>query len=257
MLTTQVVSSKVDWSRAAEALLVAVLAGLVFAVHDVPWVLSEPFWNDENWVVVSTRLPLADVPSHTSTTPIGFTLLLRTIRWGGDERFRLLPLLFSSASVVAAYALARAAGWRDRREAVLAGVLAGGAALLVPTALVRNDLKQYTAEAFAALFVLVLCARVERDRSPRSLAVLAGACLCAVFLFALGGFNQFYFPGGRAGGIFILLSIVSLGTGCLVVWFLRPTPNRPGTCPRCGYDLTGIKGGPCPECGGRAGEMPR
>ncbi len=151
-------AGRVNW----EIPLVAALAGLVFVVHDVPWLLDQPFWHDESWVAVSTRMPLGEVTQSTYTTPIGFTLLLRAVVWGGEQRYRLLPLVFSSASVVAAYCLARLMVWRDRRQAILAGVLAGLAALLVPSALYRNDLKQYTAEAFTALAVLALTANVER-----------------------------------------------------------------------------------------------
>ena len=153
-----------------EVPLVGALAALVFVAHDVPWVLHQPFWLDESWVAcaLSTRFPLADVPGRTSTTPVGFTLLLRAVTFGGEQRYRLLPLAFSGGSVIAAYCLARLLDWRDRRYAVLAGLLAGGAALLVPAALYRNDLKQYTAEAFVALAVLALTAGAEREWSQRA-----------------------------------------------------------------------------------------
>ena len=162
-----------------EVPLVGALAALVFVAHDVPWVLDQPFWLDESWVAVSTRFPLADVPGRTSTTPVGFTLLLRAVTFGGEQRYRLLPLAFSGGSVIAAYCLARLLDWRDRRYAVLAGLLAGGAALLVPAALYRNDLKQYTAEAFVALAVLALTARAEREWSRKGLVCLAAAVIAA------------------------------------------------------------------------------
>ena len=165
-----------------EYLLVAALAGLVFVVHDVPWVLAQPFWLDESWVAISTRIPVTEVPDHTSATPVGFTLLMRAVSWTGDQGHRLLPLAFSAGSVAAAYCLARLLAWRDRRQAVLAGVLAGGAALLVPAALFRNDLKQFTAEAFAVLAVLALTANVERRWTRRSLVALAAGVVAAKLL---------------------------------------------------------------------------
>ena len=184
-LTTLLPSSgsptEAHW-RSWEYLLVAALAGLVFVVHDVPWVLAQPFWLDESWVAISTRIPVTEVPDHTSATPVGFALLMRAVSWTGDQGHRLLPLAFSAGSVAAAYCLARLLAWRDRRQAVLAAVLAAGAALLVPAALFRNDLKQFTAEAFAALTVLALTANVERRWTRRSLVALAAGVVAAKLL---------------------------------------------------------------------------
>ena len=32
-------------------------------------------------------------------------------------------------------------------------------------------------------------------------------------------------------------------------WYRDLRRSRPGACERCGYDLTGVAGGVCPECG--------
>ena len=41
-----------------EVLITLGLAGCVFIVHDVPYLLKTPYWLDEAWVVVSTRTSL-------------------------------------------------------------------------------------------------------------------------------------------------------------------------------------------------------
>lgn len=61
--------------------------------------------------------------------------------------------------------------------------MAGIAALLVPSALIRNDLKQYTADAFSTLVVLWLISRLESDWSRRRLLQLAGV-VAVSFLFS-------------------------------------------------------------------------
>jgi hypothetical protein len=46
----------------------------------------------------------------------------------------------------------------------------------------------------------------------------------------------------------LYIPIVTLGVpgAALLFWQRR---RHPGTCPRCGYDLSGLAGGRCPECG--------
>ena len=122
-------------------------------------------------------------------------MLLRAVpRWGDAERYRLLPLAFAAACVVPAWLLGRQLGsplWaepgRDGQRlgwpGWLAPFLAGLAAALAPTALDHRHLKQYTAEAFVSLLLVVLLARVERGWSRRRLAVLA-AVAAVSFLVA-------------------------------------------------------------------------
>ena len=67
--------------------LLALVVGLsVLAVHDVGYILRAPFWLDEAWVAATVRAPLGMVGSLTSSTPIGFTLLLRLVPFGGPEQ---------------------------------------------------------------------------------------------------------------------------------------------------------------------------
>lgn len=158
-----------DWLGASCA---GVLAALTFVVHDVPYMLRQPYWLDEAWVALSTRVPFTELTSVTSATPIGWTALLRTVAVGGDQRQRLLPLVFAALTVLGAYALGRAV-WARPVGGVLAGVLAAGTALLVPSALLRTDLKQYTADAFVAVLVLFVVVRLESAWSRPRLATLA------------------------------------------------------------------------------------
>lgn len=159
--------------RLLEGALAVLLGLLVLAVHDVGYMLRQSFWTDEAWVAVTTRFPLSALRATTSSTPIGWTLLVRLTTVAGSQSGRLLTLAFSCAAVVAAYYFARGLGWRRTPAAVTAAVLAAVGVLLVPAMLVRDDLKQYTAEAFTALLTLALTSRLERDWSVRRLAALS------------------------------------------------------------------------------------
>src|SRR6266542_3409646 len=118
----------------------------------------------------SVRAPIGQLRLLTSSTPIGWTLLLRAVPpLGGPERYRLLPLAFGVATVPLAWMLARRLGrWGTVRAAVAAATAA-----LVPASLARHDLKQYSAEGFVAVGVVLLVAWVEEGWSRRRLALLA------------------------------------------------------------------------------------
>jgi hypothetical protein len=165
-----------------EHVLALVLASLVFAVHDVGYLLGQAYWNDESWVAVTTRFPLSSLPAVTSSTPIGWSLLLRLVSVPRSQSGRLLPLAFAALAVVAAYWLARMLGWKRRETAVVAGALAGCAALLVPAMLVRDDLKQYTADAFTALLILAIAAGLERRWSRWALLALSASVWAGMLL---------------------------------------------------------------------------
>ena len=161
------------WRPTLEQLAVLSLGLLVLLVHDVGYMLRQSFWTDEAWVAVTTRFPLPQLPATTSSSPIGWSVLVRLVTVSGTQTARLLPLAFAGAAVVTAYWFARRIGWRSEVESVAAGLAAALGVLLVPAMLVRNDLKQYTAEAFTALLTLALTSRLERDWSRRGLAALS------------------------------------------------------------------------------------
>ena len=151
--------------RRIDVLIAGLLMLATFFVHDFRYVLSAPFWNDEFWVAISTKLPLSDLLRVTSSSPPGWTLLLRWVPFGYPERIRIVPLIFAAFTVVAAYVYARTLPWPSALLQRLAGTLAGVAALLVPSALIRNDLKQYTTDAFVTLVTLWLVSRAEHSWS--------------------------------------------------------------------------------------------
>jgi len=161
--------------RMAEYLLAGAGGLLVLVVHNVGYLLHQPFWSDEAWVAVTTRFPLSQLPDTTSSTPIGWSLLLRVVTVRGEQTGRLLPLAFAGAAVVIAYWFGRRLGWPRPESSVAAGLLAGLGVLLVPAMLVSDDLKQYTADACLALLVLALTSRLERGWSRWGLAGLSVA----------------------------------------------------------------------------------
>jgi hypothetical protein len=154
---------------AIEVALAAAIGLSVLVVHDVPYLLSHSFWVDEAWVADSVRAPARLVPSLASTTPLGWMFLLRLVPFGGAQRLRLVPLAFAMLTAVAGYVFGRELRLTRFATATLTGV----AALLSPAMLARDDLKQYTAEAFACLVVWVLVARIENQWSMRRLVAIA------------------------------------------------------------------------------------
>jgi hypothetical protein len=158
---------------------------LALVVRRPDYMFSQPLWLDEGWVADSVRAPLEQVPLLTSSTPIGWTLLLRVVPpVGGPQYLRLLPLMFAVTSVLPAWWLGRRLGGALGRAAPLYAVAAGLAAALVPPGLARHDLKQYTADACLALVLVGATARLEAtwtrgDRSVGPLAILAAACIVA------------------------------------------------------------------------------
>lgn len=153
--------------------MVAALLGAFFAIHDVPRWLSAPYWLDEAWVAVSTRVALSDLPTVTASTPIGFTLALRLVP--GPDLLRLIPLGFHLAAVVLAYVLGRLTIRHSHTTAVLGGTAAASAVLLLPAQQLRHDLKQYSADAAICVLFLVLAAWTEAEWSRRRLGIAAAA----------------------------------------------------------------------------------
>jgi hypothetical protein len=180
--------------------LLAIGAGvMVIFVHDVHFILSEPYWLDEAWVADSVRAPLSLVPRLASSTPLGWALLLRLVPAGGLQRQRLVPLIFAGLAVAAGYLLGR----ELRLTRFAAGLLTAAAVVLAPAMLVRDDLKQYTAEAFATLLIWLLVARVENMWSRWRLIAL-GLTVSLGTLFA----ETAIFTGGAAFTCLFLEALV-------------------------------------------------
>jgi hypothetical protein len=141
--------------------LAAVLLLALFARRP-GYLLSQTFWVDEGWVADAVRAPLKQLTLLTSSTPIGWSLLLRAVPpVGGLQYLRLLPLAFAVASVVPAWWLGRRVGGALGRAGPTYAVAAGLAAAIVPTGLARHDLKQYTADACLTLVLVLAAARLE------------------------------------------------------------------------------------------------
>lgn len=173
------------WSRVRDPvrLLDIVVAGLlgacVFSVHDVGYMLRRPFWLDEAWIAVSTRASLHQLGLVTSSSPIGFSFVLRLVPGKGEQRYRLVTLVFACGAVVAGYLLGRQVG-RARSElaprvsGLVGGLVVGAAILLAPVMLIRDDLKPYTADACTTLLLFLLLARVEAHWTRERLTAIVG-----------------------------------------------------------------------------------
>ncbi|MDT4986764.1 MAG: hypothetical protein QOI74_858, partial [Micromonosporaceae bacterium] len=156
----------------AGAILASLLVLLV--VHPVGSVLTSPYWLDEAWVALSSRAPLAALPTTTASTPLGWTFLVWLLPAHGQIH-RLIAYAFLTASVIAGYGFARTLGWPGRVPALLAGLTAAAAVTLLPAQQLRHDLKQYTADAAVALVLLALSARLEPSPESRSAGEAAPA----------------------------------------------------------------------------------
>ena len=160
---------------AVQGLVALGLTVLAVVIRDPRYLLTRSFWLDEGWVVDSVRAPLHQLELLTSSTPIGWTLLLRLVPpVGGPERYRLLPLAFAALTALAAWRLGSELG-RGSRWPWLYGLCCGVAGAASTAVLDHTWLKQYTAEAFVAVALALLLARVERSWSWRSLAAFAAA----------------------------------------------------------------------------------
>jgi hypothetical protein len=190
-----------------------VIALCVLLVHDVPYLLHQSFWVDEAWVADSVRASVRLTPSLSSSTPVGWTYLLRLVPFGGPERLRLVPLVFAMLAAATGYLFGRELGLGRYST----GILTGAAALLSPALLERDDLKQYTAEAFACLVVWVLVARVENEwRTRRLVAIAATSSVGLVFA------NTVIFAGVAA--------MVSLAIECLITRRFRRLIELAAAC---------------------------
>jgi hypothetical protein len=69
-----------------DVLLAGLLAMATLVVHDVGYMLSTPFWTDEAWVAISTKLPFSQLHDVSASAPLGCSFLLRLVVGGADER---------------------------------------------------------------------------------------------------------------------------------------------------------------------------
>ncbi|WP_433130074.1 hypothetical protein ACQPWW_06370 [Micromonospora sp. CA-240977] len=162
----------------ADWIAVGVLLALFPVVHDVKTMLTAGYWLDEAWVALSVRLPLSDLPVATSSTPLGWSFLLRLVP--DADYLRVVPLAFHGLTMVAAYALGRLLRWPTRWLGVVAGVACATAVLLVPAQQIRHDLKQYTADAAITVVLVALAAWTEQTWSRRRLGVLAAVAATGI-----------------------------------------------------------------------------
>lgn len=168
----------------------AVLIGaalVVILTHDFGYLATWPLWGDEAWVALSRLFPLTDLPSLTSSTPIGFNLLgwlFTADSWQGG---RLLVQAFNVLAIVAAYTVGFVINVHGGRVArVAAGIAAGAAVALAPATLIRVDYKHYTADAFFAILLLLLVVLARRRvRGPALVALTVTTSLGLLFSFSV------------------------------------------------------------------------
>ncbi|WP_090803860.1 hypothetical protein [Asanoa ishikariensis] len=179
----------------------AALLVVTFVIHDVPAAVRLPYWLDEAWVAVSVRYPVTDLPEVTSSTPIGWTALLRLIP--DPDALRLLPLAFLGVSVLGGYAVATVLRWPSTAHRVTAGLTTGLAVVLLPAQHLRHDLKQYTADAAVALLLLAMVGFAEATWSYHRLALLIGVSTFGVLVS-----HTAMLVGGCAVGGLVLTALV-------------------------------------------------
>lgn len=112
-----------------------------------------------------------------------------------------------------------------------------------------------------AVVVLVASALMLPAAIARFWLGLAGMAVCLLHAGVLyfwmtycpdGDFYDPHVMGAALAFWAWLLGAAALGLATLGSALLRTVfrhPPRPGTCKRCGYDLTGNVSGRCPECG--------
>ncbi|MFF4892043.1 hypothetical protein [Micromonospora chersina] len=163
-----------------DGIAIALLLELIPVVHDVKTMLTAPYWLDEAWVALSVRFPLRDLPVTTSSSPIGWSFLLRLVP--DIDHLRVVPLAFHGLAIVAAYAFGRSLRWATPGRGTVAGAACAAAVLLLPAEQVRHDLKQYTADAAVTVALLALTAWTEQTWSSRRLGVLTVAVAVGILV---------------------------------------------------------------------------
>jgi hypothetical protein len=209
----------IGWDRfdTTCAFVIAIVTSLL---HPVALMLNRPYWLDESWVAVLTRVDWLRAMSLSSVAPVGWLALARLIPGSSLQRARLLVLGFSMASSAAAYVLARSLAWPSRRSARVAALAVAVAVSCVPIALVRNDLKPYTGDAFFALGLLAVARWVDRDQRPWAVISLGAAALVAFPFSTTSAFVSAACFGGVLGSALLARNrvrvIATLAVGAAV-----------------------------------------
>lgn len=197
---------------------------LVLAVHRLGPILGNPFWLDEAWVALSTKMPVGNLPWATSSTPLGWTFLIWLLPAHGQV-MRLVPWLFLAGSVFAGYVFGRRLDWPNRAWAVLGGLAGAFGALLLPAQALRHDLKQYTADAAIAVLLMVLLAGLEAAYSRRRLIALGAVVVAGMFfshttaLVGVAVLAAVVFLHRRRWRV-ILMFVPAVGAGMALVYFV-------------------------------------
>jgi len=165
---------------AVAVVVLSALGALAVVLRRPGYILSHSFWLDEAWVVASVRAPRAQLGLLTSSTPIGWTLLLRLVPpVSSPERYRLLPLAFAVAALVPAWLLGMRVAPRRGVLAWLGGALVALAAATAPAGIAHLDLKQYTADALVVLTIAAALAWAEAGWDRRRVLALTAVCVLA------------------------------------------------------------------------------
>jgi hypothetical protein len=176
MIGTVLAASPHRARRRVITLVVLVLAAIVVTgmTHDIGYLLTWPLSGDESWVVIAKLFPLSDLPTLSSSAPVGWNLLVQGFGVFGLTGGRILTELFAAASVVAAFYAGRLSPVRPLGiPPVLLGAVAAATIALTPGTLVRVDVKHYSADAFVTMLILFLVLRQLATPTRGGLVALA------------------------------------------------------------------------------------
>jgi hypothetical protein len=163
------------------ALALLCLVGIAVVLRRPSYALSQPFWLDEAWVANVIRGPWRQLPMLASSTPIGWSCLLRLApRFDGPQQLRLVPLSLAAFTIFPVYFLGRLV-WPERRwPAILLGAIIAA----LPASVAYLELKPYTTEACLALGLVTLGIWVQRAAAIRTRLIIFTLVAIASFLLS-------------------------------------------------------------------------